>query len=128
MELSELPSMGCVLSKDSKLLSIEFDEKPNPYTAEQVETLIYLLMHQRSKMLPSVQPLTGAPVPADRVLVADAYLLQVDPEMGALQVWMQHSGFGWGLVTIPTHDAAKLGQELLDFSKTKSHQEPDRLQ
>ena len=107
---------------------MQFDGKPNAYTAEQVETLIYLLMHHRSKMLPNVQPLTGDPVPADRVLVADAYLLQVDPEMATLQVWMQHSGFGWGLVTIPAHEAAILGQELLDLDKTKPNQKPDQLQ
>ena len=107
---------------------MQFDGKLNAYTAEQVETLIYLLMHHRSKMLPNVQPLTGDPVPADRVLVADAYLLQVDPEMATLQVWMQHSGFGWGLVTIPAYEAAKLGQELLDLESTSQNQEPERFQ
>ena len=128
MALSELPPMGYVLSDDSKHLAIEFDGEPHLYTAEQVETLIYLLMHQRSKMLPSVQPITGDSVPADRVLIADAYRLQVDSAMLTLQVWMQHSGFGWGLVTIPAYDAAKLGQELLDLAKKQPPQEPDRLQ
>ena len=115
--LSDIPPISYVLTEDSKQLAIQFDGKPSLYTADQVETLIYLLTSQRAKMLPSV-PHQASEVQPDHVLIADAYELQVLPEHSALQVWMQHAGFGWGLVTIPAIGAEHIWQELLDLGKT----------
>ena len=128
MALSKLPPINLTLTDDSKQLAISLDGKSHLYAADQVETLIYLLMAQRSRMTPSVGPLTGDPVPADRVLVADEYLLQIDPEKCTLQVWTQHPGFGWGLVTIPALDAAVLGQELIDLANKAQPEPPKNLQ
>ena len=127
MALSDIPPISYVLTEDSKQLAIKFDGNPHLYTADQVETLIFLLTSQRAKMLPSV-PHLASEVQPDHVLVADAYELQVLPEHSALQVWMQHSGFGWGLVTIPAAGAENIWQELIDLGKTSQDPPSGQLQ
>ena len=127
MALSDIPPLSYVLTEDSKQLAIKFDGNPHLYTADQVETLIYLLTSQRAKMLPSV-PHVASEVQPDHVLVADAYELQLLPEYSALQVCMQHAGFGWGVVTIPAAGAGKLWQELIDLGKANPVPAPGHLQ
>ena len=127
MALTEIPALTYVLSEDSKQLEIKFSGETHIYTADQVETLIYLLTAQRAKMLPSV-PHLASEVQPDHVLIADAYELQVLPEHAALQVWMQHAGFGWGLVTIPVAGAEHIWQELIELGKTNPEPPSGQLQ